>query len=254
MEKCMEFIENPNLPERKAGYVFISCDAPADILKSLENMDIKPILVKRAKNITTPVCSHADILIHHLGGKYFVCEPTIYDYIKESLNNTGAVLTRGLKAVCDTYPGDCLYNSARIGNFLFANLKITDKTILDYADDIYAKKININQGYAKCNICVVNKNAIITSDEKICKTAVKNGFDVLKIQSGGIEIKKYNYGFIGGATGLLSKDIMAFCGNLKFHPDALQIRQFLRNYNIYPENLSNTNLTDVGSIIAFAYK
>ena len=41
--------------------------------------------------------------------------------------------------------------------------------------------INVKQGYAKCSICVVSDNAIITADKGIAKAAIQNRIDVLEI-------------------------------------------------------------------------
>lgn len=249
----MQFITDANLPQKNIGYVCISEKTPKSILLSLKQMNITPIFVPSAKDISSPVSSHADVILHHLYKNHFVCEPTLYEYFKKVFNRTDIVLNKGGLKVNNTYPSDCAYNAARIKDYLFANIKNTDKTILDFKGNVYTKKININQGYAKCSICIVNENALITSDESIFTAATNNGFDVLKIRCGYIEIEKYDYGFIGGTSGLLSKDILAFCGDLKHHPDADNIRAFLRNFNVYPISLKNGALCDIGSILPIAY-
>lgn len=248
-------MDKANLPSDAVGYVCVSANVPYEIFENLQMANIHVLSIPCAKNITSPIASHADLIIHHLGNNEFVCEPTLYNFLKKDFANVGidAVFHKGKNKLKNDYPNDCFYNVARIGDFVFENTKITDKVILDFDDKNYTKKIHINQGYAKCNICVVRENALITSDESVFKAATENGFDVLKIESGHIELNGYDYGFIGGASGLLSRDILAFCGEISHHPDGEKIKSFLRNYNMYPVSLKKGDLIDIGSVLPIAY-
>ncbi|WDU82143.1 hypothetical protein PWK10_10295 [Caloramator sp. Dgby_cultured_2] len=38
-----------------------------------------------------------------------------------------------------------------------------------------------------------------------------------------------NFGFIGGATGLIGKDNLAFYGSLDYHPEGDSIKNFCQN-------------------------
>jgi hypothetical protein len=95
----------------------------------------------------------------------------------------------------------------------------------------------------------VNENTVITSDDGIYRVLCKYNFDILKIQPGGIELKGLNYGFIGGASGLISKKALAFSGNITLHSDFKKIKNFLDNHNISIKTLDEKSLSDIGTFI-----
>ena len=69
------------------------------------------------------------------------------------------------------------------------------------------------------------------------------------IPSGDISLPGLDYGFIGGTCGLISKNQMAFFGNLENHPYGNHIKNFLLKYDVEPIYLSNGKLIDRGSIL-----
>lgn len=111
------------------------------------------------------------------------------------------------------------------------------------------KMIHVKQGYAKCSVCIVDENAIITSDRGIAKVAKNTGFEVMVIEPGFIQLRGLNYGFIGGATGLLDKDALGFAGDLTAHKNGLIIKDFLWTKGKTCIGLGELSLSDVGSII-----
>ncbi len=60
-----------------------------------------------------------------------------------------------------------------------------------------------------------------------------------------------NYGFIGGCSGLLSKNEneIGFLGDIEKHPNFEEIRDFLAKRGKKVVSLSNKKLIDLGSII-----
>ena len=60
--------------------------------------------------------------------------------------------------------------------------------------------------------------------------------EVLKIKEGGIYLKGYDTGFIGGCGGMVEQKILGTSGDLKSIYDYENIKDFLRNRNIYAEN------------------
>ena len=245
----MRFLKKANLPEMQVGTVCVNHRCSENIKNELTRLGISIIESPPADQMTSPVKNHADIVLHHLEGNRFVSEPSTYQYFKDAFPE--AEIICGKKILKDSYPDDCFYNVARISDDVF--MKVADDFILDFDNLNYTKKIYTRQGYCKCNICVVSEKAFITSDIGICKAGQDNGFDVLKIREGYIDIDGYEYGFIGGASGLVSDDTMVFCGDVLSHPDSERIKSFLRNYNIYIQCLSKEPLTDIGSVIPIAY-
>ena len=58
-------------------------------------------------------------------------------------------------------------------------------------------------------------------------------------------------GFIGGATGNISKDELVFSGQLKTHPDKEKIESFIESRDKKIIYLSKENIIDIGTIICF---
>ena len=69
------------------------------------------------------------------------------------------------------------------------------------------------------------------------------------INDGGISLPPHQYGFIGGASGVVGKRVYFF-GDLDLHPDANIIREAIISEGFIPVSLSDEELSDFGGIIA----
>ncbi len=241
----MKFLERPNLPNKRAGSVIVDYRTAKTSLKALERLGINVILSCGIPSLNKAVRGHTDMMIHHLGGGRFVCAIEAYEYFKRELS--GAEIIKGSKALNAKYPADIAYNAAAVGDFLICNAAYTDKEILGAYGG--GKILNVKQGYAKCGVCVVSDNAIITSDGGIYKTALENGIDALKITEGDIRLDGMNYGFIGGASGLIANDTLAINGNIKKHRDSGAIIEFCEKHGVETLSLNDGDIEDIGSII-----
>jgi hypothetical protein len=63
-----------------------------------------------------------------------------------------------------------------------------------------------------------------------------------------IELKGLDYGFIGGASGLISPNLLAFAGDITAHPDFDKIEKFLFKNGINIKILDDGPLMDIGTI------
>ena len=95
----------------------------------------------------------------------------------------------------------------------------------------------------------VAEDAVITADAGIAKILEQKEIEVLKIKEGGIYLKGYDTGFIGGCGGMVEQKILGTSGDLKSIYDYENIKDFLRNRNIYAENLGGRSLRDIGGIL-----
>ncbi|MEG0918545.1 MAG: hypothetical protein RSE61_01260 [Anaerovoracaceae bacterium] len=151
------------------------------------------------------------------------------------------------------YPANIRYNGCSTGKFFIHNLKYTDSSLLNKAKSMGQILVDIKQGYAKCNILPVDQSSIITSDVGIA-SAIKefnkseDQIDVLLIESGHIKLQGFDYGFIGGASGILGKTVI-FNGNLAAHPDYEKIKAFISSKGKDLIYFQNYQLEDIGSII-----
>ena len=158
-------------------------------------------------------------------------------------------IIKGEKQVQDTYPNDISYNVSAVNSCLFHNLEFTDLNLLElYKNKGYSIQ-NVKQGYTKCTTCIVSEKAVITEDEGLAKVYSSNGIDVLIVSPGDVALKGFNYGFLGGASGLIDKNVLAFCGEVKNHRNYKDIYDFTQRHKVDIISLSNEQLTDLGSII-----
>ena len=246
----MNFLVNPNLPEKNVKYALCDSRVEETIVNELIKLGCSPVMVPYDESLSEPVSSHPDMHFFHYEQFFYVSRTFnktfshFNNYIKDSIDCekiNKVVIDKNLEK---EYPYDVLLNSVAIGDYILCNDKTVCKEIL-LTD---AEKIFVKQGYTKCSVAVVDKNAIITDDCGIYNK-VKNIIDALLVRRGEVMLNGYNYGFIGGSCGKISKNLLAFCGDIKNLRDYNNIINFCRNYNVECVSLSKSSLYDYGSII-----
>ena len=100
--------------------------------------------------------------------------------------------------------------------------------------------IGFRQGYARCSVCVVDENSIITADAGIAAAAEGRGLDVLRIQAGFFELP---------SCFKLSKTELVFTGTIDRHPDRGAIIGFLHDHGVEALYLRDEPAVDIGGII-----
>ena len=238
----MEFLKIPNLPDRPVRGVIIDSCADNETIENLKKLGIEPVLSYCSQNLHPAICSHPDMTIVHLGKDRFICAPDAYDYYKSALPE--AEIIRGAVNIKPEYPHDVTYNVTLLGGFTFMNT-VTEQIKVFGGGKI----INVRQGYTKCSICIVSENAIITADAGIASAARENNIDTLLISAGNIELPGMNYGFIGGASGLIAPDTLAVNGDITTHPDGETITRFCADRGVKITPLRKGAIRDIGSIL-----
>lgn len=241
----MKYVEKPNLPESRVGVVAISCDAHDAILE-LNRLGIKTLKINSDSRLPLPVNSHADLQMLHIGyNRMFVQN----EHLCTGESGVKIQMEKIFASPGNKYPDDVRLNCAIIGNKIICNKKTIAKEILDFAENSGLTVINVNQGYTKCSVCIVNENAIITDDKSIF-TAAGNFFDDAQlISKDSIRLQGYDYGFIGGCCGKIDKNKIAFNGAIESHRDYKLIIDFLSRNNVECIELHNERLTDIGGIL-----
>lgn len=217
-------------------------NVPEDVKENLIEEKFHLVLTSEIEKLKAPLSTHADIQVCKIDDKKIVVEPSVFDYYFNKLSDYGIIIEKGNDFLKAKYPGDSLYNLAANEKIAIHNFNITDKKILNA---LYQKKIQVRQGYSKCNICFA-KDCIITSDFGIYKK-IPDGIKKLLIEKGDIELKGYNYGFIGGATGFFEK--LYFIGDLEKYREKQKIKEFLKRENIQYKSLGDGPLMDCGSLL-----
>lgn len=226
----------------------VDCRASLTVINKLKDLGYDIISIPQKQMFDSAVSSHPDIFITVFNGMVFSDVS-----IKDLFINIGSVEFLNREAVigenCYKYPYDIEFNCVLVGRNLICNEKYTNKQILKYAKNNSLRIINVNQGYAKCSVCVVSDNAIITEDVGIANKSIECGIDVLLIEKGHVKLAGYDYGFFGGCSGLIEKNLIVFNGSLEKHPDCERIKCFCKNYNVNTLSLSDDYLYDIGTIM-----
>lgn len=228
--------------------VIVDCRACDKTVYSLENMGFEVIPTVKIDNLYNAVATHADMQIHYMGKNGFVCASEAYDHYKSHIMSVP--LIKGSKPIGSKYPDDVLYNAASFGDYVICNAACTAIEILETYKSMGKRILNVRQGYSKCSVCIADRNSIITSDKGIARIAEKNKIDVLLIDVGHIELTGMDYGFIGGATGLIKENVLAVNGDINTHPDSDRIKQFLKDRAVEIVCLKRGIMTDIGSILS----
>lgn len=212
--------------------IYLSKDANPILRSYLWTQGFKILSVLGSPYLDGGIASHADLFMCKMGSQpdslLFMGDPSIPK---------------------SPYPLDIPYNAVCTGTYFIHNLAYSQNALLQKAKELGMNMIHVRQGYTKCNTVIVNENSLITSDQGIYKTLEGHSdIDCLLVQSGHVCLPGYSTGFIGGASGRIGERIL-FHGNLKAHPNYIQIRQFIETRRLEPVWFPEFPLTDIGSII-----
>lgn len=201
------------------------------------------VRTKANKNVLKGLDTHSDILVHPLPSGDLVVDKDNFHYYKEIFKDKNVIPSSSKLSA--KYPRDIHLNAFAFKNIFIHNLKHTDQVILDYYKKSGYDLVNIKQGYAKCS-CLVTHDFVITSDGGIYES-LKDLIPIYKIDHGQIKLQNFNYGFIGGASGVLGKKIF-FTGDFSHHSSHEELLKIINKYDYEIEILSKDPIEDYGSI------
>ncbi|AWZ49144.1 hypothetical protein C3495_10095 [Clostridiaceae bacterium 14S0207] len=213
----------------------------------LKNLNYKIIKVPSCNKLYNAIKGHPDILLHIQDKNSIIVHKDIPKDFITLLKNNSFNVTLSSYSLDSKYPNDIFLNAVSFKNYFIHNLSYTDPILLKLNN--YKKLINVKQGYTKCSTCIVNENSIITSDTNIAKHLTANNFNVLLLPPGDIILEGLDYGFIGGCSGLIEKNVLAFYGDLSYYKYGKEVLNFLKENKVEPLYLRNGKLIDRGSIL-----
>ena len=241
------FLKTPHLPASAVRLCAVAKGQPY-ILAALQKLGIACIEVPEHPELAQPVRTHPDMLLHHLGGEDIYAASYSPPLIL-ALQSAGFKTKVMQEPLGGAYPFDVRLNCFLLANYLFCNKKTVDTFLLNYYQSNGAEVVHSKQGYAKCSVCIVDENSIITEDAGIYRAAVTAKINALLILKGSVSLPGYDYGFIGGCSGKLDKHTLAFCGDIRLHPDYEKINLFCLKRGVNTYSLWNGPLTDMGGIL-----
>lgn len=215
------------------------------LYKTLNQLGAEVIWMPDNPDVDPRLAGHADLSVFSTENTVIAVKG-IYSYLVNNLTSRAAII-ESEKRQGYLYPDDAALCACDTGKYLIYNPKTVDSSILKCAR---RELIPVNQGYTKCSVCVVSKDAFITSDCAIASKALQVGMDVLLVEPGHIELDGFDYGFIGGATFLINEKLLAFTGTLTAHPDREKILAFLKKHHLEPVFLTDEPIFDIGGAVA----
>ena len=223
-------------------YVIVAENFPEDSAEKLKAYG-KVVRTRANKNLLKGLDTHPDILVHPLPSGEIVVDRDNFEYYKKIFPDKKILPSHSI--LSKKYPKDIPLNAFTFKNYFIHNLKFTDQVLLDYYKNSGYEMINIKQGYSKCS-SLVTEDFIITSDGGIYES-LRDFIPIYKINHGEIKLQNFNYGFIGGASGVLGKKIF-FTGDFSHHSSHEEILKIIKKYDYEIEILSKDPIEDYGSI------
>ncbi len=219
--------------------------------RALEKESFYLIKIPPDPHLGGAVASHPDTVMFYSDGEIITtadyCDRAAYVFsdIREMMPNVRISFTDDRRS--DRYPADCIMNALVIGKRIFCKTDTVSQAIRDFATNHGYELIHTNQGYPACSVLAFGNNAI-TSDAGLASLLEKNGIITTLISQGGISLPPYQYGFIGGASGVVGRKIYFF-GDIGTHPDGKAICDAIISEGYTPVSLSDEGLCDFGGII-----
>lgn len=246
-------MQNPFIPLNNANLTIIDGRVDDCIIRNLEKLNIKVIKTIKCEDVQESIAYHPDIVLHPIDHKTLIVAPNVYDYYEDCLSTLGIKIIKGETVLKNDYPFDIAYNVGRLKDIAIHNFKYTDEKLKFYLKKKNLKLVNVNQGYTKCSLAIVDDLSAITSDRYIYKSLKNLGYNMLLIEPGYIRLENEKYGFIGGTTGNLSINTICFSGTLNKHPDYNKIVKFIDERGQKILYLSKNQIFDIGTIINLNY-
>ena len=230
-------------------FCFIDYRTTEEEIKTLENQGLTCLKVPKCTSLYNAIDGHVDIQLTILDKckKEVIIHKNMDKDFKKLLISNRIIFKETARSLNYSYPQNIILNGLVLKNYFIHNLKFTDPELIKTQN--FKKLVNVKQGYTKCSCLPVKEKAIITSDYGIYNKLSKEGFDILLLPPGDIELPGLDYGFIGGTGGMISESIMAFFGSLDHYLHGKAVKNFLYKYDVTPLYLKDSKLTDRGSLL-----
>lgn len=227
---------------------FIDYRTTDEEIINLKKHNLIPIKVPKSTKVYEAINGHVDIQLNILDRekKIIIVQKDIpQDFLSEiSKYDINYVLSEN--SLSSKYPDDIILNALISDSIFVHNLKYTDKNLLSFQKN--KKLIHVKQGYTKCSVLPIRKDAFVTSDKGIYTALKEIDMKCLLLPPGDIELPSLNYGFIGGIGGLISDDKLAIFGELDYYKYGDELYNFLYKLDVEPISLKKGRLYDRGSL------
>lgn len=220
--------------------------------RGLTKAGFRPIKLPRSRALAEAIASHPDTLLFYHEGRIITsadyCDEAAYVFSDIRELHPDIKISFTADSFGKKYPHDVPFNSIVLKNKLFAKADTLSEAIKSYAAEQCLCIVNTRQGYPACATLALNSNEVITADKGLAEIYKSEGIAVTLIESGDISLPPYDYGFIGGASGVFDGRVYFF-GDYKKHKSASLIESAILRAGLTPISLSDEPLSDLGGII-----
>ncbi len=223
---------------------------PVAALRGLDRLGVEVYKLRPYDRLAPEVASHTDLLLHFARDRVI----TYRGYFEQERELFACLAALGYKVVTSErvpqgrYPYDVGLCAARTDKYIICNPSVTDPAVLDAAEEDGLARVGVRQGYTRCSTCLLPDGSAITSDRGIFHSAKSRLSSCLLISPGSVELPGYDYGFIGGASGICGAKLV-FCGSIERHPEYDRIKAFSDMTETELVSLSDEPLYDVGGLM-----
>lgn len=216
-------------------------------VQALQKMGFQTVLTDTVRCFPHPEQQHADMQILPMQDAVFVLQEA--EQLRRALSDLPVRICENRAG--EAYPSNVLLNFLYHDGALYGNSRYIEPGLKRYCQERHIPIVHVNQGYARCSVLPIASNAVITADVGMEKALQAQGTEVLRIRTGYVRLTGYDYGFIGGAAGvLIQQQTLVFFGNVKAHPDYGLIERFCDKYQMHIELLCpQLPLTDIGGMV-----
>lgn len=232
--------------------VLIDSRAEGAVTDRLERLGYRVIALSPSRHLPPATSAHPDSLMTRLGGEIITfadyCDEAAFVFSDIREYHPTLRISFSSDTPCDTYPADTKYNALVMGKRVFARAESLSATVRERVAALGYELIPTRQGYPACTTLALDASHAITADKGMARVLAENGVEVTLIEPRGIMLPPYEYGFIGGATGV-DGDKVYFVGDLASHPSGEAIEKAVRAAGLHPVSLSDGALIDIGGLI-----
>lgn len=231
--------------------VLVSSGITPKMERALKLRGYEPYLLPPLDLLPEAIRSHPDTLIFKLGSTVITsadyCERAGYVFsdIREHLPNINIKVTSDVPGA--VFPKDCAFNALVAGEHLLCRKSDCSEAVISLACENGLDIVNVKQGYPACS-AISFGGAIVTADAGLISAANAIGLATFPIEAGHISLPPYDYGFIGGASGIADGRLYFF-GDYRKHPSARIIEKAAEYMGLEPVSLSDEPLLDLGGMI-----
>lgn len=225
------------------------------IERRLMALGFYPLRLPPSASLPEAIASHPDTLVCRIGDELITsadyCDEAAYIFTELRERHPSLKIRFTEDAFGKEYPKDCPFNALKLGKRLYARGESISAAVLDTAREHGYEHISVRQGYPACTTLAFESDAgelAITADCGMARVLSSCGVSVTKIENGAIALPPYEYGFIGGASGVYKSKIY-FLGDLSTHPSADAIRAAALSVGFDTVSLSDEELFDGGGLI-----